>query len=170
MSSTAERRREGSGMRADRRPLPTGAMSDLREHIRGDVLRRDDDGYDEAREVWNAMIDREPAVVVRAAGAADVMETVPFTREHDLELAIKGSGHNVAGDAVCDGGLVLDLSSMDGVRVDPARRTARVGPGAVLHDLDVEAQAHGLATPAGFISTTGVAGLTLGGGVGYSSV
>ncbi|AFO58531.1 MULTISPECIES: FAD-binding oxidoreductase [unclassified Natrinema] len=150
-------------------PRPTAAGSDLRERLRGDVLRPDNDGYDEAREIWNAMIDREPAVVVRAAGAADVMETVPFAREHDLEIAIKGGGHNVAGDAVCDDGLVLDLSSMNEVHVDPIRQTARVGPGAVLHDLDGETQAHGLATPAGFISTTGVAGLTLGGGVGYLS-
>ncbi|WP_254545033.1 FAD-binding oxidoreductase [Halomarina pelagica] len=150
-------------------PLPEEAVTELREEIRGDAILPGEERYDEARAVWNAMIDRSPAIVVRALGAADVMTAVDFARTHGLEIAIKGGGHNVAGNAVCDHGLVLDLSRMKSVHVDPHRRTARVEPGAVLHDLDREAQAHGLVTPAGFVSTTGVAGLTLGGGIGYLS-
>lgn len=155
--------------------LPSGnaALEDetaeLSQQIRGRVLLPEEDGYDDAREIWNTMIDRHPAVIVRAVGTADVMTAVIFARKHELELAIKGGGHNVAGNAVCDQGLMLDLSQMNSVRVDPSEKTARVEPGAVLHDFDLEAQAHGLATPAGFVSTTGVAGLTLGGGIGYLS-
>nr|WP_224448691.1 FAD-binding oxidoreductase [Haloprofundus salilacus] len=129
----------------------------------------DEDGYNEARTVWNAMIDRYPAIIVRALGAADVMQAVGFARDHDLEIAIKGGGHNVAGYAVCDNGLMLDLSKMRSVRVDSESRTARVEPGAVLHDVDQETQAHGLVVPGGFVSSTGIAGLTLGGGFGYLS-
>lgn len=141
----------------------------LADDLRGEVLVPDAADYDDARTVWNAMIDRYPVVVVRPRGAADVMTAVRFAREQGLELAIKGGGHNVAGNAVCDGGLVIDCSTMDAVHVDPERKRARVGPGARLCDLDAETQAHGLVIPAGFVSTTGVAGLTLGGGVGYLS-
>jgi FAD/FMN-containing dehydrogenase len=141
----------------------------LARGIHGEVLRPDDDGYDEARSVWNATIDRRPAVVVRSTGAADVVVAVGFARERDLPLAVRGGGHNAAGNAVCDDGLVIDLSSMSSVRVDPAARTARVGPGATLADVDHETQAFGLATPLGFVSETGVAGLTLGGGFGWLS-
>ncbi|MDX1604799.1 MAG: FAD-binding oxidoreductase [Candidatus Competibacterales bacterium] len=137
--------------------------------LRGQVLQPHTPGYDEARSIWNAMIDRHPALIVQPRGAADVMAAVVFARDQGLELAVKGGGHNVAGSAVCDGGLMLDLSAMTSVRVDPVARTARVEPGALLRDLDRETQAHGLATPAGFISSTGVAGLTLGGGFGYLS-
>ena len=150
-------------------PFPDDAVETLRTDVRGEVLLPEDENYDEARSVWNAMIDRYPAVIVRALGAADAAIAVRFAREHDLEIAIKGGGHNVAGNAVCDDGLVLDLSPMKSVRVDPERRTARVEPGATLHDFDREAQAHGLVTPGGFVSSTGVAGLTLGGGFGYLS-
>ncbi|WP_224332950.1 FAD-binding oxidoreductase [Haloprofundus halobius] len=141
----------------------------LTQSVHGEVLRPGDDEYDDARSVWNAMIDRKPAVAVRPSGAADVMTAVAFARTHDLDLAVKGGGHNVAGSAVCDDGLVIDLSSMSSVRVDPASRTARVGPGATMADLDHETQAFGLATPGGVISTTGVAGVTLGGGMGWLS-
>jgi FAD/FMN-containing dehydrogenase len=152
-----------------RRPLPEEAVTELRERIRGETLLPEEDGYDEARAIWNAMIDRYPAIIVQALGTVDVMAAVTFARDHELELAIKGGGHNVAGNAVCDNGLMVDLSHMKSVRVDPEQQTARVEPGAILHDFDLEAQAHGLVTPCGFVSTTGVAGLTLGGGFGYLS-
>lgn len=152
-----------------RRPFPNEAVEDLRTKVRGEILLPETEGYDEARSVWNAMIDRYPSIVVRALGAADAMAAVRFAREHELEISIKGGGHNVAGNAVCDQGLTLDLSRMKSVRVDPENRTARVEPGATLHDFDQEAQAHGLVAPGGFVSTTGVAGLTLGGGFGYLS-
>ncbi len=156
-------------MTSAQRQLTAEAVSDLREQTRGEVLRPDDDGYDDAREIWNAMIDREPAVIVRSAGAADVIAGVNFARKQDRLLAVKGGGHNVAGNAVCDGGVMIDLGPMDTVRVDPNSKTARVGPGARLSDFDHEAQRFGLATPLGINSTTGVAGLTLGGGFGWLS-
>jgi FAD/FMN-containing dehydrogenase len=115
------------------------------------------------------MIDRHPALIVRCSGVADVMQAVRFCREHGVLLSIKGAGHNIAGSAVCEGGVMIDLSGMRSVRVDPDRRTVRVGPGATLGDLDHETQAFGLATPTGINSTTGVAGLTLGGGFGWFS-
>ncbi|WP_129112661.1 FAD-binding oxidoreductase [Halegenticoccus tardaugens] len=146
-----------------------GAIARLGAGFRGDLLRPDDVGYDEARSVWNGMIDRRPAVVARCAGVADVIEAVNVARENDLLVAVRGGGHNVAGSAVCDDGLVIDLSSMRSVRVDPSRRTARVEPGATLAEFDHETQAFGLATPVGFNSTTGIAGLTLGGGFGWLS-
>ncbi len=141
----------------------------LREKVHGAVLRPGADGYDEARSVWNGMIERTPAVVVRPTGAADVITAVEFGRDHDLPIAVKGGGHSVAGHAVCDDGLVIDLAPMSSVRVDPDARRVRVGPGATMADLDHETQAFGLATPGGVISTTGVAGLTLGGGIGWLS-
>jgi FAD/FMN-containing dehydrogenase len=150
-------------------PVDESAVSDLQERLRGAVLCPDDEGYHEAREVWNAMIDRQPALIAQCTGAADVIAAVNFAREHDLPRAVKGRGHNAAGNAVCDDGLVIDLSPMSSVWVDPTAKTARVGPGATLGDLDHETQAFGLATPLGFVSETGVAGLTLGGGFGYLS-
>ncbi len=137
--------------------------------LRGPLLRPDDPGYDQARSIWNAMIDRHPALIVRAAGVADVMRTVAFARDNDLLLAVRGGGHNIAGNAVCDGGLMLDMSPMKSVWIDPASRHAYVEAGATLADFDHEAQAFGLATPLGINSTTGVAGLTLGGGFGWLS-
>lgn len=134
--------------------------------LHGEVLQPGDNGYDEARTVWNAMIDKEPGVIARCTGAADVIAAVNFARDLDLRLSVKGGGHNVAGNAVCDDGLMIDLSPMDAVRVDPDTQTARVQGGATMADLDHETQAHGLAVPGGIISTTGVAGLTLGGGWG----
>lgn len=141
----------------------------FRETLRGEVCLPGEAGYDEARTIWNAMIDRHPSAVVRCRGAADIMRAVSFAREHGALLAVRAGGHNIAGNAVCEGGLLLDLSLMRSVRIDPVRRTARVEPGAILGDFDREAQALGLATPLGINSTTGVAGLTLGGGFGWLS-
>lgn len=135
--------------------------------VRGRVLAPGDEGYDEARAIWNGLIDRRPSLIVQCAGAADVVDAVNFAREHDLLLSIKGGGHNVAGNAVNDGGLVIDLSGMRGVWVDPSTQTVRVQGGATLGDLDRETQLFGLAVPAGVVSTTGVAGLTLHGGTGH---
>jgi len=141
----------------------------LRGQLRGALRLPGEEGYDTARTVWNAMIDKRPGAIVRAAGAADVISAVGYAREHGGPLAVKGAGHNIAGNAVCDGGLMIDLSPMKSVRIDPAARTARVEPGVTLGEFDREAQAFGLATPMGINSTTGVAGLTLGGGFGWLS-
>lgn len=137
------------------------------DQLRGNVLRPDKEGYDDARTIWNAMVDKEPALIARCRGAADVIACVDFARDLDLPLAVKGGGHNVAGNALCDDGLVIDLSLMDDVRVDPDAEIARVGGGALWGDVDHETQAFGLATTGGLVSDTGVAGLTLGGGLGY---
>ena len=133
----------------------TNILDALRSQLRGALCYPGEPGYEEARTIWNAMIDKRPAAVIRAAGAADVMQAVNFAREHGLLLAVRGGGHNIAGNAVCDGGLMIDLSPMKSVRVDPASRTARVEPGATLAEFDREAQAFGLATPLGINSTTG---------------
>ncbi|WP_135304816.1 ester cyclase [Haloarcula amylovorans] len=150
-------------------PFSESAVENLREQARGEVLLPGGDGYDEARTIWNAMIDRRPAVSVRCAGTADVIGAVDFAREHDLLLSVKGGGHNVSGNAVCDDGIMVDLSQMTSVRVDPTAKTVRVEPGVTMADLDHETQAYGLATPGGVVSMTGVAGLTLGGGWGWLS-
>jgi hypothetical protein len=137
--------------------------------IRGDVLRADMDGYDEARHIWNGMVDRHPAMIVRCAGTSDIISAVNFARDHDLLLAVRGGGHNVAGNAVCEGGLMIDLSAMNGVHVNAETHRARVQGGATWGDFDAETQIFGLATTGGLISATGVAGLTLGGGIGWLS-
>jgi FAD/FMN-containing dehydrogenase len=149
--------------------LSAESVEKLRQSIRGTVLTRESKQYDEARTIWNAMIDRKPALIVRCAGAADVVHAVRFAAEHSLLLAVRGGGHNIAGNAVCDGGIVIDLSPMKSVRVDPKGMTARVEPGVTLGELDRDTQAFGLATPVGINSTTGIAGLTLGGGFGWLS-
>ncbi|MGH7542558.1 MAG: FAD-binding oxidoreductase [Gemmatimonadota bacterium] len=141
----------------------------LATRLEGEILTAEDPGYDEARAVWNAMIDRRPELIVRCAEADDVIEAIGFARERGLEVAVRGAGHHIAGNSVCEGGLLVDLSPMKTVEVDPKRRTARVGPGATLADLDGATQAYGLATPVGINSTTGIAGLTLGGGFGWLS-
>src|SRR5512141_2227150 len=141
----------------------------FRGTIRGTVLTADSPAYNDARKIWNAMIDKRPALIVRCAGAADVMHAVRFAGEHKLLVAVRGAGHNIAGNAVCDGGLMIDLSSMKSVRVEPKAMTARVEPGVTLGDMDRETQTFGLATPVGINSTTGIAGLTLGGGFGWLS-
>lgn len=142
-------------------------LQTLNGQVRGEVLRPGDDGYDDTRTVWNAMIDRYPRVIVRPRGAADVITAVDVAREQDIPLSVKGGGHNVAGHAVCDGGLMIDCSKMDWIRVDPAERSAQAGPGATWGDFDHETQTFGLATTGGGVSTTGIAGLTLGGGNGF---
>jgi FAD/FMN-containing dehydrogenase len=135
--------------------------------LRGPALRPGDDGYDDARQIWNGLIDRRPALIVRCTGAADVVDAVNFAREQKLLLSVKAGGHNVAGNAVNDGGLVIDLSQMNGVHVDPATETVRAAGGATWGDADRETQLFGLAVPGGVVSTTGIAGLTLHGGVGH---
>jgi FAD/FMN-containing dehydrogenase len=147
--------------------LQQATLDSLRTRLKGPVLVPGDAGYDESRTVWNAMIDRTPALVVRCLGAADVIACVQFAREHHLLLCIKGGGHNIAGLATADGALMLDLSLMRGVWVDAKRKIARAQAGCLLGDLDRETQVHGLATVLGFVSMTGIAGLTLGGGFGY---
>jgi FAD/FMN-containing dehydrogenase len=141
----------------------------LKGRVRGAVLTAGEDGYDAARSIWNGMIDRRPGVIVRCAGAADVRTAVDFARAAGAVLAVRGGGHNIAGSAVCDGGVMIDLSPMKSVRVDPLARTARVEPGVTLGEFDRETQAFGLTTPTGINSTTGIAGLTLGGGFGWTS-
>ncbi|HZT87610.1 MAG TPA: FAD-binding oxidoreductase [Stellaceae bacterium] len=150
-------------------PVSEQTLNDLKARVRGTVLTERDDGYEAARNIWNAMIDRRPGVIVRCAGAADVRATVAFARETDAVVSVRGGGHNIAGSAVCDGGVMIDLSAMKSVRIDPVSRTARVEPGVTLGEFDREAQAFGLVTPTGINSTTGVAGLTLGGGFGWIS-
>jgi FAD/FMN-containing dehydrogenase len=139
----------------------------LKSQIKGAMVLPNDPGYDEARKVWNGMIDRRPAVIVRCAEANDVPAAIAFARESGLDIAVRGAGHNIAGNAVCDGGLVIDFSAMRNVRVDASKRRAYVEPGATLRDFDEAVQAHALATPVGINSTTGIAGLTLGGGFGW---
>jgi FAD/FMN-containing dehydrogenase len=139
----------------------------FRADLRGELLQPGDRGYDAARAVWNGMIDRHPALIARCASVVDVVRCVNFAREHELLVSVRGGGHNVAGNAVCDDGLMIDLSPMKGIRVDPARRTVRAEGGVLWGELDRETQAFGLATPGGFVSTTGVAGLTLGGGIAW---
>jgi len=144
-------------------------IEELRGRVRGEVISPDDASYDEARGVYNAMIDKRPAVVVRAANAEDVVAAVNFARDGSLDLAVRGGGHSVPGFGTCDSGVVVDLSLMRGVTVDPANNTARAEGGATWGDFNDATHVHGLATTGGIISTTGVAGLTLGGGIGYLS-
>jgi len=138
----------------------------LRATIRGALLLSGDEGYDRARRVWNGAFDRRPALIARCAGSADVIQAVNFGRAHDLLVAVRGGGHSFSGQSVCEGGLMIDLSAMKSIRVDPLRQTAWLEPGVLLGEFDREAQAFGLATTAGTISHTGAAGLTLGGGFG----
>ena len=143
------------------------ALTKLNGAINGRVLGPDDSGYDEARQIWNAMIDRRPAVIVQPANGDDVAAAIKFARESALEISVRGAGHNIAGNAICNGGLTIDFSQMKQVRVDAAKKRAYVDAGATLADLDAATQRHGLATPVGINSTTGIAGLTLGGGFGW---
>ena len=142
-------------------------IAELREHVRGPVIEPGDDGYDEQRRVHNGMHDRNPALIARAASTADAVAVVNYAREAGLDLAVRGGGHSAPGFGTCDGGVVLDLGLLNNVFVDPGRRTARVGGGATWGDVNHATHAYGLATTGGIISTTGVSGLTLGGGVGY---
>ena len=149
--------------------LTPSALNELGTGLRGRLLTPGSEEYDQARTIWNAMIDRRPALVVRCHDPKDVVQAVRFASRHDLVLAIRAGGHNIAGNAVCDGGLMIDLSQMTSVEVDAGARIARVQAGATLGDFDSATQAFGLATPLGINSTTGVAGLTLGGGFGWLS-
>jgi FAD/FMN-containing dehydrogenase len=139
----------------------------LKNNVKGQIVLPDDPNYDEVREIWNAMIDRRPAVIVQCAEADDVLHAISYARENRLEISIRGGGHNIAGSALCDNGLLIDFSNMTTVSVDAQKRRAYVEPGATLGDFDKAVQAHGLASPVGINSTTGMAGLTLGGGFGW---
>jgi FAD/FMN-containing dehydrogenase len=147
--------------------LNIASLEKFRTTVRGAVLCPGQDGYDAARSIPNAMIDRRPAAIARCTGAADVIACVRFAREHDLLVAVRGGGHSVAGKSVCDDGLMIDLSAMKGIRVNPSRRTVRAETGMTLGEFDRETQAFGLATTLGVVSRTGIAGLTLGGGWGH---
>lgn len=148
--------------------LGEATVQELRESVRGAVLTEADEGYEEACRIWNGAHDgKRPAVIVRCTGVADVIAAVGFARSNDLALAVRGGGHSVAGFSTVDGGVVVDLSPIRGVRVDPAGKRVLVGGGAVWSDVDHETQVHGLATTGGLVSTTGVAGFTLGGGIGW---
>jgi FAD/FMN-containing dehydrogenase len=147
--------------------IQQAALDSLRANLRGGVLTPADAGYEEVRRLHNGMFLRRPAVIARCLGTADVVDAVRFARTHELELAVRGGGHSVAGKSVCEGGLMLDLSLMRGILVDPARRTARAQGGATWAEFNRETQLHGLATTGGTVSTTGIAGLTLGGGLGW---
>src|SRR5262249_4610024 len=150
------------------RALGDATVQELREAIHGQVFRPGEDGYLETSRVWNgAYDDRRPALIVRCSGAADVIAALGFARSNDLEVAVRGGGHSLAGFSTCDGGLVIDLSEMRSVRVDARARRAEVGGGATWADVDHDTQAHALATTGGLVSSTGVAGFTLGGGIGW---
>jgi len=149
--------------------LDAQALDELRGQIRGQILAPGEAEYDEVRQIWNAMIDRRPGLIVRCTGTADVRQAVRFARRHQLLTSVRGAGHNIAGKALHNGAFLIDLSTMRSVRVDPEARVAVVSPGATLGDVDHETQAHGLIVPTGINSTTGIAGLTLGGGFGWLS-
>ncbi|WP_331234001.1 FAD-binding oxidoreductase [Natronorarus salvus] len=147
--------------------LPEETLETFRQELRGPLVTPTDEHFEESTHIWNGMIERSPALVVQPTGTADIVAAVNFAREHDLLLSVKGGGHNIAGTALADGGLTIDMSRLRGVVVDPDTRIGIAQGGCLVGDLDREAQVHGLATPLGFISETGLAGLTLGGGFGY---
>src|SRR3954454_14876734 len=147
--------------------LGEATIADLATSLRGTIVTPDDPGYDEARAIWNGAHDARPALIVRCAGVSDVIEAMRFGRSASLEIAVRGGGHSIPGFSTVEGGLVIDLSAMRGVRVDPMARRAVVEGGATWRDVDVETQAHGLATTGGLVTTTGVGGFTLGGGIGW---
>jgi len=149
--------------------LNAARIAELKGRLKGEVLLPGDGGYDRARQIWNAMIDKRPGMIARCATTSDVVRAVNFARDYGLALAVRGGGHNIAGSALVDGGIVIDLSAMKAARVDPAARRVTVEGGALLSDLDAATQAYGLATPLGINSTTGIGGLTLGGGFGWLS-
>ena len=162
MSQTTIATREGSSI-----SLTEEDLEAFRQRLRGPLLAPEDAGFGDATRLWNGMIEKMPALVVQPTGTADVVAVVKFAREHDLSLSVRGGGHNIAGTALADGGLTMDMSRLRGVIVDPETRTVTAQAGCLLGDVDRETQLHGLATPLGFVSETGLAGLTLGGGFGY---
>jgi FAD/FMN-containing dehydrogenase len=147
--------------------VDSAALDTLGARLRGCLIRPEDGDYDAVRAVFNGMIDRRPAAVIECRGSDDVARGIAFARRHDLVLSVRGGGHSVAGNAVCDGGIMLDLSTLKQLQVDKDRRTARAGAGLTLGELDRGTQEYGLATPLGVVSVTGIAGLTLGGGLGW---
>jgi FAD/FMN-containing dehydrogenase len=147
--------------------IDDAALEAFKTSLRGELLHPGDPGYDDARKVWNGMIDKRPALIARCTGVADIIDAVNFARTNELLVSVRGGGHNITGNAVCDGGLMIDLSRMKSVRVDPARRTARAEAGLTWGEYNRETQAFGLASTGGVVSTTGIAGLTLGGGLGW---
>src|SRR6266481_8485106 len=147
--------------------LEEAAVRNFAAGLRGPLLRPEDSGYDAARKVWNGMIDRRPGLIARCVGAADVIAAARFARTHGLLVSVRGGGHNITGNAVCEGGLMIDLSPMKSVRVDLVNQTARAEGGLTWGEFNRETQAFGLATTGGVVSTTGIAGLTLGGGLGW---
>src|SRR5512141_1241960 len=149
--------------------IPTGKIEEFKGAFKGEILLPGDAAYESARKIWNAMIDKRPAVIARCAATSDAVRGLNFARDNGLRLAVRGGGHNIAGNAMCDDGLVIDLSKMKAAQVDPDLRRCTIEGGATLADLDAATQAHGLATPVGINSTTGIAGLTLGGGFGWLS-
>ncbi len=158
-------------MREARQPQTTSISEDLikdfQSKFRGRVIQPDDGGYHEARRIWNAMVDKHPALIVQCAGTSDISEAIVFARMHHLPLSIRGGGHNIAGNALCDNGVVIDLSKMKSISVDVEKQIARAEPGVLWSEFDLETQAHGLATTGGVVGSTGIAGFTLGGGVGW---
>src|SRR6185437_8369209 len=161
------RARAAHGCRIGGRVVTPTVHEDLPARIKGSALREGDEGWADALTIWNGMVTAVPALVVRPASSADVAATVTYARERALPLSVKGGGHNIAGTSIADQGVVLDMSRMSRVTVDPGAKLAHVGPGCRLQDVDRATQAHGLATPLGFVSEVGIAGLTLGGGLGY---
>ena len=159
MSQTELRTRDGQAT-----TVSDDAITALTDVLRGRLVQPSGADYDDARAVWNGMVDRHPALIVQCAGVADVVTSVNFAKEHDLLVAVRGGGHNAAGNAVCDDGLVIDLSLMTSVRVDPLAQTVRAEGGVTIGELDHESQAFGLAVPMGVVTATGIAGLTLAGG------
>jgi FAD/FMN-containing dehydrogenase len=147
--------------------LDKQVVKDFGESLRGELIKPGDSNYDESRKIWNAMIDRKPALIVQATNADDVSSAIKFAVANKLDITVRGAGHNIAGNCICDGGLMIDFSAMKKVRVDTDKKIAFVQPGATLKDFDAETQKYGLATPVGINSTTGIAGLTLGGGFGW---
>src|SRR3954449_11907889 len=147
--------------------LGDATLAEFEAGLSGRLIRPGDEGYDEARSIWNGAHDRRPAMIVRCAGVADVIQAVEFARSEDLQVAVRGGGHSIPGFSTVDGGIVIDLSAMKGIKVDPARRTVVAQGGCTWADLDHETQAFGLAVTGGLVSSTGLAGFTLGGGIGW---
>ena len=162
MTTISATRRDGSSATVD-----DAAQDAVGSAVHGEVFTQNSDGYDAARAVWNGMIDKRPSIIIKCQGVSDVVNAVKFAREHDLLIAIRGGAHNVAGHGTTDGGIVIDTSGMKGVRVDPAAKTAHAQPGLTWAEFDDETLAYGLATTGGTVSNTGIAGLTLGGGLGW---